>query len=246
MHFSTTLSIRGQVPSKRALGINKRKATPEFRRAASCAFADASGFSRTDLAVTLLVIAIFSWLLLSWFLPPKARIAKTTCSSNLNYLYLAARNFTEDHTKRFPWQVPAVEGGTMEYNESGSQAYMHFQVLSSDLLVTRSIICPQDQREPARNWPTMVNTNVSYFIDIDGKPSSPMSILAGDRNITAASSVIFRVSQSDRPNWVKSVGLHGDQGHLVFADGHVEELDSVGLSNAVQRTGNTTNRFAVP
>ncbi|HEV2391227.1 MAG TPA: hypothetical protein VG146_02575, partial [Verrucomicrobiae bacterium] len=122
----------------------------------------------------------------------------------------------------------------------------HFQVQSNYVTAWVVLLCPQDNRDAASNWQSLSNANVSYFVGLDSNPKLPRSIMAGDRNITAASSVILQWNPSAPPSWVKSVGLHGDKGHVVFGDGHVEELDSTGLSNALQRAGMSTNRFAVP
>jgi prepilin-type processing-associated H-X9-DG protein len=123
---------------------------------------------------------------------------------------------------------------------------MHIQVLSNRLLVTPSALCPKDSRGPAATWPTMANTNVSYFIGLDSNPNLPLSIMAGDRNISPASGVILKWNPSTPPQWVRSIGLHGDKGNIVFGDGHVEGFNSCALSNALQRAGMPTNGFAVP
>src|SRR6266496_420403 len=209
MRTSITSSTRRGTNNNFVRRIGKEETRDSSASAWTNAYTRVNGFSRKDLIVTIFSLAVVSWILLSWFLPPKVRIAKTTCSATLRSIYLADCSFSDDHGKRFPWLVPASEGGTEEFNDIGDKAYTHIQVLSNDLLVTQATICPQDIREPAKRWSSMANTNVSYFVGLNSEPNLPNAILAGDRNITAASSISLRFTESVPISWVKSVGLHG-------------------------------------
>jgi prepilin-type processing-associated H-X9-DG protein len=195
-------------------------------------------------------VALVSVLLggLLWaFVSPTRRVRSyLSCSQNLKQFGLATRLFADDHRNLPPWEFSTNEGGTLEFRMSGEQTFRHFQAQSNYIIAWPILVCPQDTRKAAKNWENLANTNVSYFVGLDSKPSLDSSILAGDRNIASSTGTILQVNEQTPLQWVKSVGLHGDRGHLVFGDGHVEELDSVGWSNAVQRTGIETNRFTVP
>ena len=204
------------------------------------------GFTRIELIITVLVATVLGLLLLGLALRPRGRTAKTTCASQLQYLYLCSSDYASDHENRFTWQVPIIKGGSLEDAQDGTKAFIHFQVLSNRLLVTPSTLCPKDTREPAATWRAMANKNVSYFIGIDSKPDLSLSVMGGDRNISPASGVILKWNPSTPPQWVRSVGLHGDKGNIVFGDGHVEGLNSYALSNVLQHAGMAMNRFAVP
>lgn len=201
------------------------------------------GFSLTELAV---IIAIVSILLLAFFLFSRKKQSAIICSNLLRSDGIAFREYANDHNNQLPQNLSTNEGGTLEYVTISNSAYLHFQAAGRYLNITFQIVCPQDTRQAAASWESLANTNVSYFFGLDSNLKLPVSILAGDRNITSNSRVILQTSQSVPPTWIKSVGLHGDKGHLLFGDGHVEEVDSAGLSNAIQRTGIATNRFAVP
>lgn len=204
------------------------------------------GFSRVELVVTVGIIALLGGLVCAYIANNRRASSRLTCAFKLKEIRLAELEFQKDHNDCFPWMLSTNGGGTLEYCASGVQTFRHYQIESNNLLMSIFLVCPQDTRTAATSFENLANENISYFIDFDSKPNAPMTIVHGDRNITLDSNVILQTTQSTPPSWIKSVGLHGDRGHLVFGDGHVEELDSVGLANAVQKTGIVTNHFAVP
>jgi hypothetical protein len=204
------------------------------------------GFSRFELVVTLGAIALLGGLVCVYIVSNRRVSSHLTCAFNLKEISLAESEFQKDRNDCFPWMLSTNEGGTLEYCASGAQTFRHFQIESNNLLMCMLLVCPQDTRVAANNFVNLANENVSYFVDFDVKPNVPMTIVHGDRNITRLSGAILQTTPSTTISWVKNVGLHGDKGHLVFEDGHVEELDSAGLANAVQRTGIATNHFTVP
>jgi len=203
-------------------------------------------FSKVELLITVGIFGILICLIVINLRPAKGIRSSINCRNRIMQIGLAFRGFSEDHSGHFPMSISTNQGGTFEFAEMPDQTYRHFEVLSKQLGATYYLSCPQDVRRAATNWDTLANTNISYFVGLDTEPQLSTSIVAGDRNITVLSDVIFRPSHSTSPSWVASVGLHGNRGHLAFADGHVEEVNSLGLSNAIQRTGIMTNRFAVP
>lgn len=204
------------------------------------------GFSRTELLVVIAVLGILISLIVVNLRPAKAIRSAINCRNKLMQIGVAFRGFTDDHGGKLPMAVSTNQGGTLEFAELPNSAYHHFQVLSNLLGPPYYLVCPQDTRKAATNWGNLANTNVSYFVGLNSDLHLPVSILAGDRNITPVAGVVLKTDQASPPSWVASVGLHGNRGHLLFGDGHVEELSSLGLSNAVSRTGIATNRFAVP
>lgn len=172
--------------------------------------------------------------------------SRLTCSVNLKHFGLAAREFNDDNGGFLPWRIPVSRGGTLEYVVSGDKTYRHFQVFSNNILYTLGVVCPQDVRKPASNWNCMNNANVSYFVGLESDLKYPYFIMAGDRNISEASNNIMDVTKTTPMQWKKSVGNHGDNGYVVFSDGHVEKLSSTGLSNSFQKVAILTNKIALP
>ncbi len=204
------------------------------------------GFTRVDLLGAAISVLFVAGMACGYVACQRNGAARVTCAFNLKEIRVAESTFEKDHGGAVPWMLLKARGGTLEYSTSGIQAFRHFQGLSNDLNTCVFLACPQDVRTAATRFDAMANSNVSYFIGIDSRPDLAASIFHGDRNVTALSSRVLQVTRYAPPAWDKSVGLHGNRGNLVFGDGHVEEVESTGLSNAIQRTGVATNHFAVP
>jgi len=203
------------------------------------------GFSITELLVVILCCVVVGILMISFVRSPRQISSRLTCSVNLRQIGFASQMFGKNHAG-YPWTVSTNSGGTFEFTTKGDQTFRHLQVLSNDIYMTIGVVCPQDARVPASNWASIVNSNVSYFIGTDSNPSLPNSIVSGDRNIAKISGVVLTSILSDPPKWIEGSGLHGIKGNIVFGDGHVEQVSSAGLSNALLRVGIATNHFSIP
>lgn len=201
-------------------------------------------FSLTELLVCIVALAILISLGLIGFRQLKPRMASISCESRLKEIGLAFRLFAADHNGSFPVPLEAAQGITLSVPSESDLLPKYFRALEGILPTPDRLVCPQDGRLPARGWNQLSTTNLSYFLGVDAKAGVPLSILAGDRNIiTNAPRLVASVVGIQ---WEKSVGLHGDVGNVLFADGHVDRLTSLGLSNALQQAGNLSNRLAVP
>src|SRR6266511_1702355 len=170
---------------------------------------DAQGFTRTDLMFVVLVCLSVGALVISCETQPRRKRSELTCPVNLQLIALACQTFQREHSGFFPCAVSTNRGGTLEFGASGNQTFRHFQILSVDLSAPRVLVCPQDSREAANSWNSLENWNVSYFVGLDSEPNSPLSIVAGDRNVSSTASVILTLSRSTPPKWEKGIGLHG-------------------------------------
>jgi prepilin-type processing-associated H-X9-DG protein len=202
------------------------------------------GLTRIEVIVIIAVVILICSFLAVWLARPKYRMSAISCAGKLQRIGIAFEGYASEHGGAYPMTVSATNGGTSEYANSGLDAYKHFEVFSNSLALPAFLVCPQDNRKPAIGWQNMANSNVSYFVGVDAKSTMPTAILAGDRNVTTKSNDV--VTFQSGLKWVEGMGLHGASGHVLFADGHVETLDSMALSNAIQRGGSPTNRIAVP
>lgn len=203
-------------------------------------------FSRVELLTVTVVLLLLAGLLCMYLTKGRRSSSRFACAFNLRQIGLAEFVFQNEHNGFPPWMLSKSRGGTLDYSDLGDQTFRHFQVQSNYITAWMLLICPQDTRRAAINFESMVNTNVSYFVCLESKHDLPKSVMYGDRNITPQSSVVLQTTQPASLGWVKSVGLHGDKGHLVFGDGHVEEINSPELARAIQETGIVTNHFAIP
>ncbi len=114
------------------------------------------------------VALLLALLLLPALAKAQEKARRITCASHLMFLGSAFRLWSNDHGDRFPFNVPAQEGGTLEFaTQDGdgfdTNAWRHFQVLSNELLTTEFFVCPSDRaKRRALSFTNFGPNNVSY------------------------------------------------------------------------------------
>ena len=192
---------------------------------------DEAGFSRVDLVVVVLGLLSIA-LLLSLFLPAlPVRRDKLSCLYQLQQIGQDCRYYANTHDGKLRASNPAND-------HAPSIEQVYYQTIGSRLPVSH-MVCPQDTRTPASDWKTLKTTNISYFLSANAAFNDPSNILAGDRNVSISAQETF--------TWNSTLGLHGDHGNLVFADGHVErDVSSIRLDRLFHQGRNPTNGLLVP
>jgi TM2 domain-containing membrane protein YozV len=115
------------------------------------------------------------------------------CMNNLKQVGLAFRIWAMDHGDRFPFNVPAAQGGTREYCRRAADgfdtnAFRHFQLISNSLSMIQGesitpavLICPADMsKTPASDWESLSSANVTYLLRSGPEisDSNPNEVLA--------------------------------------------------------------------
>ena len=197
-------------------------------------------FTLLELLTTMAIIGILAALLLPALQAAHRKAKRAACGSNLMNIGVASHLWAHEHNDLFPAQASTNQGGTLEFaqatalNPDVSSAFRHFQALSNEIVTPKILVCPADhQRSAARNFETLGNGNVSYWINpgaVFGRPDSP---LAGDRNVRTSGRTEWTFVQFGAGDAVEfSAELHGYRGNVLFGDGHRDDLDSRALRRA--------------
>ena len=213
-----------------------------------------SAFTRLELAITVLLVALIAFVALSMRKAVRLHADPVECGSNLTYVGLALRIWANDHGDKFPTMVSTNLGGSQEYAETG-QVFRHYLSLSNQLGSPLKLVCPADSRRASRDWASLANANVSYFINLDAEDRDEGKLLVGDRHLDGKPSKVgsmLVLTTNTSLSWGPS--NHGERfGNLVLVDGSVHgvytpEFHAPELTRFVQKslTGAVSNRLEFP
>jgi prepilin-type N-terminal cleavage/methylation domain-containing protein len=206
-------------------------------------------FTLLELLTTVAIIAVLAALLLPALQNSYGKARRITCSSQLKQIGVAFHTWAHEHNDLYPMQVPASAGGTKEFadqtalNPNESFTYRHFQVVSNELVTPKVLRCPADrQRTEAKDFASLRNENLSYWLNnaaIFGQANSP---LAGDRNVRTTGRTEWTFLQFSPTDGLEfSAELHGYRGNVLFGDAHVDTLDSQALRVAFAQVSNASS-----
>lgn len=196
------------------------------------------------LAVLALVFTVF----LPMLVPQRThcKAARISCVNNLKQVGLAFRIYANDHNDLYPMQVTEREGGAREAIARGDVSRI-FLVMSNELSVLKTVICPADTREPAADWNAFGRSSVSYFVGVDATNSRPDMLLSGDRNVSLNGNLLaglFDLGTHSPVAWTPAI--HKNAGNLGLADGSVQQETTASLKVQLANSSDPTNRVLFP
>jgi prepilin-type processing-associated H-X9-DG protein len=226
-----------------------------------------AAFTRAELAALLAALALLAMVVLPALANTGQRAQRLTCVSNLREIGQSFIAWSSEFGNRLPMQVPVTEGGTWNY-ALGNNAWFQFYTLSNHVRTPRIFVCPSDpEKRPADSLlsvsfdggfihVTYRNNALSYVIGhplIEARPD----ILSTDRNLAGSfltgGCTYWGSSRSiPRPpfigaGWTDT--LHNNSGNVLFGDGRVEQLSSLGLRQRLAESaseGNTEFHYLAP
>jgi competence protein ComGC len=207
-----------------------------------------NGLTRVELVVVIAIVVILIGLILPAFQGSHRHHGRgrISCVNNLKQISLSFRIFANDNNDLFPTQLADGQGGAMESAARGD-VFRVFQVMSNELSVPKTVICPSDNRVAATNWTTFSNHNTSYLLGLDAVMSRTNMILAGDRNLALNGRLLTGIVSlgTNLPlTWTKEI--HQEAGNIALADGSVQQTTTITLRQLLAKTGNATNRVLFP
>ena len=139
--------------------------------------------------------------------------------------------------------------------EVSNEVWRSMLVMSNELGTPFILACLSDSRQPATNFATLANSNISYFIGLDAVEAMPELPLAGDRFLSigrAPASKILTIQTNDVAAWTGK--NHQGYGNVALADGSVQQQTSARIHSTVtnalrinwEANTNATLRLAMP
>ena len=208
-----------------------------------------SAFTRLELVITVLLLVVMVFILLSVRKGVRGHADPVECGNNLKHIGLALRIWANDHDGKFPTMVSTNLGGSQEYAETG-QVFRHYLSLSNQLGSPLKLACPADSRRASRDWDSLTNSNISYFMSLDAEDRGGDMFLIGDRHLESNPSrtgSLLVLTPKTSVHWGSA--LHGEMGgNLVPVDGSAQPVYTADLAKFVQKslTKNPTNRLEFP
>jgi len=181
-------------------------------------------FTLVELLVVIAVIAILAGMLLPALAAAKRKARRVQCLSNLKQLTSAIHLFVHDREK-YPWRLPLAEGGSFSRTDISAT----YQVLRDELTLPQILICPSDTRSAAKDFSSLVDSNISYFLVVDAKEERSSMVLVGDRNleggrpqrdcpVAGVNDCAFEFSKNEIPNARWSRTMHRGVGNISIGD----------------------------
>ena len=205
------------------------------------------GITMLELLVVVAVLAVLMMMLLPKLIRRRPVHHGIRCVSNLRNVGLAFRIFATDNGDKFPMEVSTNNGGSREFLNTPFSVFRHFAAISNELSTPSILACLNDRRTEATNWVSLRNTNISYFVGLHAAATSSARLLSGDRNLSNGVRPVngFLDLRTNLPTtWLRRP--HTNTGQIAFADGSVRTVTNAQWGGILQRTGDPTNRIALP
>jgi type II secretory pathway pseudopilin PulG len=215
-----------------------------------------SGFTRLELIVVVCIVAVLAVAFaafLAWASREKALSARSCCVNNLAQIGTAYRLWANDHKGLFPSSVSTAEGGwkdILSQSNASAWCWTNYAIMQNELGQAPIIVtCVTDERRAVNSFLNLSDNSVSFFVGVEANPSSPNSILAGDRNLGSGTEpdAQYGFSPSDGQGndvrvkepicWslkMHSRGKGNCGGELLLVDGSVHWASSDALARFVQ------------
>lgn len=203
-----------------------------------------TGLTLIEVMIVVVVLVLLGLVVVSRMTHVPRPANRLRCANNLKQIGLGFRLWSGDGV-RFPQALSTNEGGTLEF---GPEVWRHFLAISNELATPIVLWCPADRaRRPAKDFGSLQNPSLSYFLSLDARETEPQMVLSGDRNLALAGKSpgpgVVSLATNSVVGWTQEI--HPDGGNICLADGSVQLVTEARLQDQL-RQGGSTNRIAIP
>ena len=154
------------------------------------------------------IMAILAALLLPALAAANHKAEHISCVGNLELVGLAFKIWEGEHGDQYPFNVSTNRGGTKELivpDEAGwdRNSWVHFQVMSTELVTSNALHCPGDDRHQlATNFAQLDADHCSYLVYAntnvtDANPQAVLAICPVHRNVLFADGSVRQCSPAE-------------------------------------------------
>jgi len=199
------------------------------------------GYTLVEVLVVCAIIGIFA----SMMVPSVTKVIqngrRTRCTGNLRQVSIILHSYANDHSDRYPHQVPRAQGGVQEENQvvpvvEGVLA-LHpevFKVMAGDFRTPQVLVCPVTKFWIPRVQDAAV-TNTSYAINLHARHGEATVPLLADANLPRQWKEL-----KDFPKTAATVEMrftferHQGICNISFGDSHVESRKRIQIERPAE------------
>lgn len=215
--------------------------------------ASQTGFTLTELLVTIAIIGILSSLLLPALAGAKKRSARMKCANNLGQLVKAFTGFGHDNNERLPWQLTKsqIQNHFGDYYEEELGAIFSVSSLKHEYQTARVLHSPCDPVRESNNELAQENfstyntregnklpwDSISYLLARGADLGRPTSLMGITRNLSHDdfAHAHYCGANEEPVNDQVMARLNRSQGQLALADGSVHQSNDADLGKTGRR-----------
>lgn len=209
-------------------------------------------FTLIELLVVIAVVVLLVLVVFPNMARARNKAKQIQCVSRHKQIAISFRIWGGDNGDKYPMFVSVTNGGTLEVS---NDVWRTVLVMSNEIGTPLIPACPSDDRQPATNWNSLANSNISYFICLDADEAMPNLPLMGDRFLDTGRPTVNKVltiTTNDTPDWASR--NHRGGGNIALSDGSAQQYTAARMrewikvalvENREART-NATLRLAKP
>lgn len=203
-----------------------------------------AAFTRVDLILVGSTLAIIILLTLSAFSQARDTRRQRICLDNLKVIGGAFISRANNGENQRPFASYLSNGHTNAF-VTPSQ---YFGALSNEIKSPACFVCPATRLQPATNWTSFTDKNVSYFFNLSAGADHPKSFLSGDSGfwISGLPPQTNRLVLPATADITYPRAIHRSKANILLGGGTETQFPRWPLQTALRNSGVATNLILLP